>query len=146
MDIEEIELEEKEYLHISTSNIKNAGKGLFTFIDIYKGELISIFKGEILTEKEAKKRAKKNEDSYFITMLDSSTMDSNYVFCYAKYANDCNGISKTKFKNNSVISINEQGQPCLVATTDIKAGNEIFCSYGKAYWNKIKKLVKIPNI
>ena len=37
-----IEAPASDYLYIETSQIKNAGKGLFTAIDIYKDEIISL--------------------------------------------------------------------------------------------------------
>ena len=50
-----IDAPESDYLYLETSQIINAGKGLYTAIDIYKDEIISLFKGKILTENEAKK-------------------------------------------------------------------------------------------
>ena len=55
--INNIDALEVDYLYIKQSQLENAGKGLFTAIDIYKNENISIFKGEILSKQEAKKRA-----------------------------------------------------------------------------------------
>jgi len=129
-----IDAKEKDYLFVASSQIPNAGKGLFTAISIYKDEVVSIFKGEILSKQEAKTRSENGKDSYFINMLDGSIMDSNMVKCFAKYANDAEGKIKSKFKCNSIISINEDLQVCIVASRDIKAGEEIFCSYGKGYW------------
>jgi uncharacterized protein len=62
-------------LYIQDSQITNAGKGLFTAIDIYKDEIISFFKGEILTEIEAEKRVKLGNDKYFMNMLNGSILD-----------------------------------------------------------------------
>ncbi len=129
-----IDVKEKDYLYVGVSQIPNAGKGLFTAISIYKDEVVSIFKGEILTKQEAKTRAENRKDGYFINMLDGSIMDSNKVKCFAKYANDAEGKVKSKFKCNSIISIDEDLKVCIVASRNIKVGEEIFCNYGKAYW------------
>ena len=43
---------ESDYLYLQASNIPNAGT-LFTAIKIYKDEVVSIYKGEIITNKEA---------------------------------------------------------------------------------------------
>jgi hypothetical protein len=51
--IELIEAKEIDYLFVQQSQLINAGQGLFTAIDIYKNELIAIFKGKILTQQEA---------------------------------------------------------------------------------------------
>lgn len=131
-----IEAPESDYLYIETSQLKNAGKGLFTAIDIYKHEVISIFKGEILTEIEAKNRVKNETDKYFINMIDGTIMDSMNIECFAKYANDAEAYEKSEFKNNSKITLDDDNNVCIVATKNLKSSDEIFCSYGKRYWKK----------
>ena len=131
-----IDAKEEDYLYIQKSQIENSGNGLFTAIEIYKEEIISIFKGKIITNTEAESIVKLNEDKYFINLLDGTILDSNTVDCFAKYANDSNGFIKSKYKNNSKISLDEANNVCLVATKNIKSNEEIFCSYGKRYWKK----------
>ena len=133
-----IEAPESDYLYIQDSQITNAGKGLFTAIDIYPNEIISLFKGEILTDNEAQKRVSEGNDRYFINMLDGSILDSMNVDCFAKYANDAEAFSKLEFKNNSKITLDEDDNVCIVATKKIKSQQEIFCSYGVKYWKKHK--------
>ena len=127
---------ESDYLYFQLSQIENAGNGLYTAIDIYKNETISLFKGEIITNKEAEKRVKQNKDRYFINLLDGSIMDSMDTDCYAKYANDADGIANSCFKNNAEITLDDDENLCIKATKNISSGQEIFCSYGKAYWKK----------
>ena len=131
-----INASESDYLYISTSQLPNAGNGLFTAIKIYKEEVISIFKGEIISDAQAKFRAANGNDKYFINMLDGSIMDSMPVDCFAKYANDAEGLSLLKFKNNSKIAIDDNNNVCIIATKNIKPEEEVFCSYGKKYWKK----------
>ena len=133
-----IEAPESDYLYIQDSQITNAGKGLFTAIDIYPNEIISLFKGEILTDKDAQKRVSEGKDRYFINMLDGSILDSINVDCFAKYANDAEAFSKLEFKNNSKITLDDDDNVCIVATKKIKSQQEIFCSYGVKYWKKHK--------
>ena len=133
-----IEAPESDYLYIQDSQITNAGKGLFTAIDIYPNEIISLFKGEILTDNEAQKRVSEGNDRYFINMLDGSILDSMNVDCFAKYANDAEAFSKLEFKNNSKITLDDEDNVCIVATKKIKSQQEIFCSYGVKYWKKHK--------
>jgi SET domain-containing protein len=121
---------------VSTSQLPNSGKGLFTAIDIYKDEVISLFKGEVLTELQAKLRANKGHDQYFISLPNGTMLDSMRVSCFAKYANDANGSTQTVFKNSAKIALDENNEVCMVATRNIKVNEEIFCSYGKAYWKK----------
>jgi hypothetical protein len=131
-----IDAKEEDYLYIQKSQIENSGNGLFTAIKIYKEEIISIFKGKIITNTEAESIVEHNDDKYFINLLDGTILDSNTVDCFAKYANDSNGFIKSKYKNNSKITLDESNNVCLVATKNIKSNEEIFCSYGKRYWKK----------
>lgn len=127
---------EEEYLYIQQSQIPNSGKGLFTAIKIYKDEVITLFKGKILSDLEAETIAKSGNDQYFINLLDGSILDSNFVACFAKYANDATGFSVSTYKNNAKIALDDADNVCLIALKNIKAGEEIFCSYGKSYWKK----------
>lgn len=129
-----IEAKEPDYLYVQVSQIPGSGDGLFTAIPIYKDEVISIFKGKILSDIEAEHRATSEKDTYFINLPDGTIMDSMTVKCFAKYANDARGFTKTAHRNNAKISLDENGKVCLVATKRIAAGAEIFCGYGKGYW------------
>lgn len=129
-----IEAEEIDYLYIKPSGIPGAGKGLYTAIKIFKSEIISVYTGEILSQKEASKRSANFENAYFINMLNGTVMDSAHIEGFAKYANDPDGSVKSGFSANAIITIDEEDRVCLVAKRNIKAGEEIFCSYGKAYW------------
>jgi uncharacterized protein len=131
-----IDAPEADYLFIQHSQLTQAGKGLHTAIHIFPDEIISVFKGELLSRLEAKHRAEKGNDKYFISLVNGSTLDSMHVNCFAKYANDAVGFKNSKFKNNAKIAYNEKKQVCLIAICNIKSGAEIFCSYGKSYWKK----------
>ncbi|MEI6506937.1 MAG: SET domain-containing protein-lysine N-methyltransferase [Bacteroidota bacterium] len=132
-----IPIPEDDYLYISLSQIPDSGNGLLTAITIYKDEIIATFKGEILTQSQTNSRANNFNNKYFIAMLDGSIMDSMHTHCFAKYANDANGSAHSGFKNNAKIMLDENENVCLIATRKIKNGEEIFCSYGKKYWNNL---------
>ena len=127
---------ESDYLYLQPSNIPNAGTGLFTAIKIYKDEVVSIYKGEIITNKEAHARAAAGNDQYFIDISPARILDSKPVEGFAKYANDAKGREGKDFKNNTKIAFKNRRQVCLIATRNIKAEEEILCSYGKEYWKK----------
>ena len=133
-----IEAPESDYLYIEPSQIKNAGNGLFTAMEIYEDEIISLFKGEIINNDEAKLRAEQNNDRYFINLLDDTIMDSMHTACFAKYANDTKGLVDSPFKNNAKITLDDANNVCIKATKKIASGTEIFCGYGKPYWKKHK--------
>ena len=134
-----IEAKEADYLYIKESQIPEAGNGLFTAIPIYRDEVISLFKGKVLSDTEAQRRASRGKDTYFINLPDGTILDSMTVKCFAKYANDASGLVETMHKNNSKIALDENGKVCIVATRKITVGAEIFCGYGAGYWKKIKK-------
>lgn len=135
-DSNRIDAEEEDYLFIKKSQIPRAGKGLYTAIDLFRGEIIATFKGEIIDEEEAQRRADAGNDRYFINMYNGKTMDCQNVESFPKYANDALGMSDSGFKNNSRIILTEKNEVCLEATKNIKAKEEIFCGYGKRYWKK----------
>lgn len=135
-DNNKINADESDYLYIQESQLLNSGKGLFTAIDIFKEEIISVFKGEILSDEEAEKSVKSGNDGYFMNLLNGKILDCKNTYCFAKYANDAKGLSKSDFKNNAKITLDEDGNVCLIALKKIKSGEEIFCDYGKKYWKK----------
>ena len=135
-NINSIEAKEKDYLYTKSSQLPNSGTGLYSAIDIFKDEIIAFYKGELISDLEAKNRAKIGNDKYFINLTDGNIMDSMHTACFAKYANDALGYSNSDFKNNSIISLTDDQKVCIVAKRFIKSGEELFCSYGKKYWKK----------
>jgi uncharacterized protein len=125
---------ECDYLYVQTSQLPDSGKGLYTAIPIYKDEIISYFEGEILSAAEAIARVANHKDQYFINKLDGTILDCLLTACFAKYANDAKGPAISNFKNNAIISLDDNDEICLIASKNIKAGEEIFCGYGVKYW------------
>ncbi len=134
-DYDNIDANEEDYLYVQTSQIPNSGNGLFTSIDIEKDEIVSKFIGEVISDEEAQKRADDNDDQYFMSLPSGEMFDCKRTKCFAKYANDAEGIP-SEFKNNTFIAMDDDDNVVLVAKRDIKAGEEIFTGYGKAYWEK----------
>lgn len=134
-DYDNIDADEGDYLYVQTSQIPNSGNGLFTSIDIEKDEIVSKFIGEVISDEEAQKRADDNDDQYFMSLPSGEMLDCKRTKCFAKYANDAEGIP-SKFKNNTFIAMDDDDDVVLVAKRDIKAGEEIFTGYGKEYWKK----------
>ncbi|MEI7509070.1 MAG: SET domain-containing protein-lysine N-methyltransferase [Flavobacterium sp.] len=131
-----IQAEESDYLYVQTSQLPNSGNGLFTAIGIYKEEIVALFKGEVLSPSEAEIRIQNGADAYFMNLLDGTILDCRNTDGFAKYANDASGFSKSDFKNNATITLDENNNVCLKAIRKIKSGEEIFCAYGKNYWKK----------
>jgi hypothetical protein len=146
-DCNSIDVPEDSYLYTDVSQIPDSGNGLLSAVTIYKGEIIALFKGEILTDVQAKIRAEKGDDKYFINMVDGSIMDCMQTGCFAKHANDADGVliegnPGSVFKNNAKIGLDDAGNVCLIASRKIQQGEEIFCSYGKRYWKRQRGQLK----
>jgi len=131
----QIDAPESDYLYVATSQLPNAGNGLYTAIDIFKEERIAIFNGEKLSEFQAAARAIEGIDQYFMVLPDGCILDCINTDGFAKYANDATALN-SEGKNNAKIAFDDEYNVCLIALRRIKKGEEIFCSYGKAYWKK----------
>ncbi len=131
-------------LEVKTSQLPNSGKGLFTKKDIKKGTLIIEYKGEIIDWKEYEKRVERDEDGYLFFINKKRCIDAfNTPQHKARYANDAAGIGRVKgLRNNSVYKIIDN-KCYIVATRNIKAGEEIFVSYTKEYWDCIRYNISI---
>lgn len=130
-------------LIVKKSQLPNAGKGLFTTTPIKKGEKVIEYKGEIIDWKEYEKRVTEDKDGYLFFINKKTCIDAwNTPQHKARYANDAQGLSKTKgLKNNCVYEV-EKNQCFIVTTRDVKAGEEIFVSYTKEYWDCIRYNIK----
>ncbi len=127
---------ESDYLYVAASQLPGSGNGLYTATAIYKDEIIAVFKGEMLTDRQIALRIKKGEDKYFISMPDGTIMDSMKTTCFAKYANDAEGFRKSAYRNSGKIALDDEENVCIIALRNIRQGEEIFCGYGKTYWKK----------
>lgn len=129
-------------LFIQESLIPYAGKGLFTDSDIKKGEIVVEYTGEKLTWAECEKRNNEQEgvNGYFFFISKNNCIDAqNTPESLGRYANDAQGYKRVPgLKNNAEYQI-IKGKPYIVAKKNIKAGEEIFVSYGKEYWDVMKE-------
>lgn len=127
-------------LIIRKSRLPGAGKGLYTTRAIRKESKIIEYRGEIIGYKEYRRRARRQEDHYLFYLRRELCIDALHTPQYkARYANDAAGITRVKgLRNNSDYVI--YGDKCfIVASRDIKAGEEIFVNYTKPYWDCMRK-------
>ncbi|MDI9341135.1 MAG: SET domain-containing protein [Sediminibacterium sp.] len=130
-------------LLIKKSRLPGAGKGLFTTKAIREGCKIIEYRGEIIDYQEYRRRARKEVDQYLFYLRRDLCIDAMHTPQYkARYANDANGFTRLKgVKNNSDYII--YGDKCfIVASRNIKAGEEIFVDYTNHYWKSMKKRLK----
>ena len=131
-------------LIVKTSQLPKSGKGLFTTSPITKGTKIIEYKGEIIDWKEYEKRVELNKDGYLFFINKKHCIDAyNTTQHKARFANDAAGLGRVKsLRNNSVYEI--EGKKCfIIATRNIKAGEEIFVNYSKSYWDCVRYNIKI---
>lgn len=130
-----------KHLFLKKSKLPNAGKGLFTNVDISKGARITEYKGRLQAWKELK-----DEDGYnaYIFKLSPRLAINGlrYLKTFGRYANDARGPARVKgLRNNSDYIV--EGNKCyLEAIRNIKKGEEIFVEYGGNFWKLMKKIEK----
>jgi SET domain-containing protein len=130
-------------LIVKKSRLTGAGKGLFTTKAIRNEAKIIEYRGEIIGYKEYRRRARKEQDHYLFYLRRELCIDALHTTQYkARYANDAAGITRMKgVRNNSDYII--FGDKCfIVASREIKAGEEIFVNYTKPYWDCMRKRIK----
>ena len=130
-------------LIVKKSKLPGAGKGLFTTKAISKESKIIEYRGEIIGYNEYRRRARNEVDQYLFFVRSERSIDAMHTFQYkARYANDAAGITRVKgLRNNSEYII--FGDKCfIVASRDIKAGEEIFVDYTKPYWDYMRKRIR----
>lgn len=127
---------EKE-LDVRPSTLPGAGKGLFTKTAIAKGTRIVEYKGRITTWDEARLDP---TNGYIYFVKPNHVIDGrDYPKSLARYANDAAGLVRAKSKGNNSRFEADGLRVFLVATKNIGAGDEIFVSYGRSYWNTVKR-------
>ena len=124
-------------LFVKKSTLPRAGKGLFTDSLIKKGAKVVEYIGEIIPWSEAEKRDDKGKGGYVYYITKYKCIDA-YEFpdAIARYANDARGVGrKSKTRNNSFYAT-RGGRAYIVASRNIKPGEEIFVWYGEDYWKE----------
>jgi SET domain-containing protein len=131
-------------LTVKTSQLPNSGKGLFTTTAIKKGTKIIEYLGEIIDWKEYEKRVERDEDGYLFFISKKHCIDAwNTPQHKARFANDAAGLGRVKGLNNNSEYVIEDNKCFIVAKKDIAAGEEIFVSYTKEYWDCVRYNISI---
>lgn len=124
---------------VKKSTLPKAGKGLFTDKDVKKDEIVCEYEGELINWDEAIKRNDKGKGGYVYFINSKNCIDAfDFKNSFGRYANDAAGVGRINgFRNNSTY-FEKKNRVFIKATRNIKAGSEIFVSYGRAYWNIMK--------
>jgi hypothetical protein len=127
----------EKHLFIKSSQIPNAGKGLFTKKPIAKGTRIVEYKGIVSTWKEVDDEDGTNGYIYYINrnhVINAKPLSKTF----GRYANDAGGLKKIKELKNNARYVIDGLRVYIEATKDIAAGGEILVRYGKEYWEIIR--------
>lgn len=131
-------------LIVKTSQLPNSGKGLFTTTAIKKGTKVIEYLGEIIDWKEYEKRVERDEDGYLFFINKKNCIDAwNTRQHKARFANDAAGLGKVKGLTNNAVYEIEKNKCFIIAKKDIEAGQEIFVSYSKEYWDCVRYNISI---
>jgi hypothetical protein len=126
-------------LFIRKSNLPQAGKGLFTKIDISKSTRILEYKGKKRKWKEVKHLDGYN--GYLMYITRNAVIDAlHYKKTLGRYANDARGFSRIPKLRNNCEYVSEGDRCYLEAKRSIKKGEELLVGYGKEFWQLQKKL------
>lgn len=128
-------------LYIDNSILKGAGKGLFTNSLIKRGERVVEYTGDIITWKECERRNEAMKDgigAYYFYISAKKCIDAqHHLDSMARYCNDANGFTKVVgLKNNARFEI-IKNKVYIIASRNLKPGDEIFVAYGREYWQAL---------
>lgn len=126
-------------LFLKTSQIPKSGRGVFTKIDIFPGDTVGFYTGDILTDldvlgKDADHPGKHIRNLYLFYVCKDYWIRGN-----SKHSSKITKINhaKRKFCNCQMIVSKVTKSVRLEATKFIPAGSELFWHYGAEYWKNM---------
>lgn len=135
----------EKYLLIKKSGLPKAGKGLFTKIPIKKGARIVEYKGRLQPWREVK--AQDGYNGYLMYINRNVVINAlPAVKTLGRYANDAMGLTRIVGLRNNSEYVSEGNRCFIEAIKDIKPGEEILVSYGREYWNLIRKILRTNSL
>lgn len=132
----------EKQLRVKTSQLPNAGKGLYTTKAIPKGTRIVEYKGRRSKWKDVRDEDGRNGYIFYINrnhVVDALPAKS----ALARYANDARGLTRVKGMINNADYVVDGLKVYIESKRDIPAGAEIFVDYGKDYWKVIRENMKL---
>jgi hypothetical protein len=113
-------------LTIASSNISNAGKGVFTNDFIPANTIIDEYYGDVHDISYSSSR-------YFLEITPTCGIDAfNFPRCYMAMVNDTYGTSR---ETNCTFVIDQCARRAFIqSTVDILPQSELYISYGDEYW------------
>lgn len=121
----------EEHFEIKTSSIPGIGYGLFTKVNIRKGDTIGYYTGKILTDKQAE--SPKYVTSKYLLWI----CKDHWIYGEGKEANYTRYINHSSKPNLELVTSVRWKTARFRAIKNIKAGEELFFNYGKDYWDNV---------
>jgi hypothetical protein len=120
-------------LKVKKSTIRNAGLGLFTTVDLGKGENIAEYSGEFIASDDYIE----GSSDYALQFTKETIIDAKSTQTHVgRYANMCRTNDDECRDNNVRFSKDFRNKKVyLKAKRNIKSGEEIFVSYGRNFFN-----------
>ncbi len=124
-------------LFVKTSTLPNAGNGLFTKIDLKKGDVVTEYIGRRRTWAQVEDDV---DNGYIYHIDDENVIDAkNNKASFGRYANDAAGLQRVQGLHNNSEYFEKEKKVFIRAKKNIAAGHEIFVSYGNRYWKQVKE-------
>ena len=133
--------ENNEDVEIKQSKIKNAGKGLFATTNFEKDEFICWYMG-VLVEKDFVAHGYYDSDyllgnpQHSDLIIDADDVNS----CYGRYIKDSLALKKNNCEFKFYSNTTSGG---VVASKNIKKGDELYISYGMEFWREDRRFNKL---
>lgn len=124
-------------LLVKTSTLPNAGNGLFTKIDLKKGDIVTEYKGRRRTWAQVEDDV---DNAYIYHIDDDNVIDAlKNVNSFGRYANDATGLQRVAGLRNNAEYFEEDNRVYIRTTRSIAAGGEVLVPYGKLYWKQVRE-------
>ncbi|HQO04213.1 MAG TPA: SET domain-containing protein-lysine N-methyltransferase [Spirochaetota bacterium] len=135
-------------LEIRTSNIPNAGKGVFATIPIPDGAVLGHYSGHYITRAQHQDLCRRNKWHYVMRLLDCAARHTGgYTRIDGRDGNVFTRINHApaEFRNVKFKKICEDPYVLIIAIKDIHAGEELYVDYGPKYTYDFMKDPKVQD-
>lgn len=126
-------------LYVKRSRLPGAGMGLFTRVEIKKGDRIIEYAGRRRKWKDVKHLDGHN--GYLLRLNRTTAIDARPLRSgKGRYANDALGLARVAGLRNNAEYLIYGNRVYIEAIRNIRKGEEILVGYGEAFWRLQKKV------
>ncbi len=120
----------KTLLVIRNSNIPNAGRGVFTTVNLFKDDIVTWFEGKLEDNPpENKEYTMKIKDKFFVGSAEPRNGCGMGTFINREERAMTGARKNCEF----LVSEHTKHRAYIVVTKNIKAGEELYITYGRGY-------------